>query len=143
MKRIATELKAKHPDIPLLVFPRGASYSIGALQSAGYDVITIDTKSDRKKSREILNNSFSENNNLIRPASLQGNFDVKLLQPESSVNKIETAVKIMLNDFGPQNLIANLGEGLLGKENPEFVNAFIESIHNISEELIKDKLKMD
>jgi uroporphyrinogen decarboxylase len=31
MKRIAAELKARHPDIPLLVFPRGAAYSMATL----------------------------------------------------------------------------------------------------------------
>ena len=32
MKRISEELRARHPDVPLLVFPRGATYSLAALQ---------------------------------------------------------------------------------------------------------------
>jgi len=34
MKRIADELRARHPGVPLLVFPRGATYSLAALQVA-------------------------------------------------------------------------------------------------------------
>ena len=32
MRRIAEELRARHPGVPLLVFPRGATYSLAALQ---------------------------------------------------------------------------------------------------------------
>ena len=35
MKRIADELRVRHPGVPLLVFPRGATYSRAALQVRG------------------------------------------------------------------------------------------------------------
>jgi len=34
-------------------------------------------------------------------------------------------------------LIANLGEGLGGKESPELVKVYIDTIHEYSEELIQ------
>ena len=42
LERIAKEIKARHPDIPLLGFARDAPYGLEYLQRAGYDVMTVD-----------------------------------------------------------------------------------------------------
>lgn len=172
MKTIATTLKAKHPDVPLMVFPRGACYSIVALQQSGYDVVTLDTEAERQSSRALLDQNVSPSAAKWSPglvisaegtaglckgargaASIQGNFDVKLLERlptqateatedteietvDMRVKTVKAATRDMLTAFGPQKLIANLGEGLTGKEDPIFVGAFIDAVHSISEELI-------
>lgn len=142
MERIASELKSRHPDVPLLVFPRGASYALEALQAAGYDVVTLDTRSDRKQSRELLDEAFIENpGKRARVSALQGNFDVAYLQPGCTVSEVRREVDAMLEEFGSQGLIANLGEGLGGTEDPELVAAFIDAVHEISEMKIKESLK--
>jgi len=70
---------------------------------------------------------------LARVAAVQGNFDVALLQAgASTVKQVEEAVSAMLDDFGTQGLVANLGEGLSGKEDPVLVAAFIDSVHSVS-----------
>lgn len=139
MKRIATELKSKYPHIPLLVFPRGATYSLVALQEVGYDVVTLDTKTDRKATREALSHNFRQfSNSRGRVASVQGNFDVSLLKKGTSTKEeIRVAAKKMLEDLQPQGLIANLGEGLSGQEDPELVDTLVESIHEISATMIQ------
>lgn len=140
MQKIAKELKRRHPNTPLLVFPRGATYSLAALQQAGYDVVTMDTKTDRVQTRKILEQNAKEKlppNGRI--SGVQGNFDVALLQAgASTVEQVKEATKQMLIDLGPQSLIANLGEGLSGKEDPVLVAAFIDSVHEISEAMIKN-----
>ena len=98
------ELKARHPDIPLMAFPRGASYALVACQEAGYDVVTLDTQADRKKTRELLAAAIDENptGRCSRPATVQGNLDVIHLQPGSSVERVREEVSKLLDDFGPQ-----------------------------------------
>ncbi|RYH12584.1 uroporphyrinogen decarboxylase [archaeon] len=138
LQRIRSAIKQRHPDIPVLVFPRGACYAIAALQEAGYDVVSIDTRTDRPGARSTLDASFTSGK-AAKLASIQGNFDVALLEKDkagNSVQHVQQAVEKMLRDLGTQRLIANLGEGLTGKEDPLLVQAFIDSVHHISEEMI-------
>ena len=139
LQKIATELRARHPDTPLLVFPRGATYALKAMQEAGYDVVTLDTATSRAGIRQILADSAASSPPPHgRMSSVQGNLDVSVLKGDvgNTEKDVEDAVRTMLQDLGPQNLIANLGEGLTGKEDPVLVNKFIDSVHEISAQMI-------
>jgi len=142
MQKIQKELRARHPEVPLMVFPRGATYSLVDLQQAGYDVVTMDTQTAREATREALATAAKESTppNLRRGAAgLQGNFDVKLLKAgEGSKEEVKAAAEAMLKQLGPSHLIANLGEGLTGKEDPELVDCLVESIHSVSDKMIKE-----
>lgn len=118
MRRICSELKARHPDVPLMVFPRGAAYSLPALREAGFDVLTLDASLERGSVRELLPD-----------VCLQGDFDPALLVTgdEAAVRK-EAAE--MLDALGGKRLIANLCEGLGGKEKPELVSVLIDAVHS-------------
>jgi len=120
MTRICAELKQRHPDVPLLVFPRGAAYALPQLQRAGYDVLTLDDTAERGAVRAQLPG-----------ACLQGNFDPALLV-EGSEASVTSAVNEMLDSLGDQKLIANLCEGLGGKEKVELVAAFVDAVHAYS-----------
>eukprot|EP01036_Dinobryon_divergens_P026912 gene26912-35608_t len=142
LQKIASELKTLHPTVPLLVFPRGAGYAITSLQAAGYDVVSLDTRVDRKKSRQDLKTAFDATGSGSRkyPASVQGNLDVKLLEAgAASEEELLKSTRLMLEELGTQRLIANLGEGLTGKEDPALVAAFIDGVHSISAEIINAK----
>eukprot|EP00802_Teleaulax_amphioxeia_P013171 Tamp_13219.p1 GENE.Tamp_13219~~Tamp_13219.p1 ORF type:complete len:437 (+),score=126.50 Tamp_13219:186-1313(+) len=141
MQKIATELRKRHPGVPLLVFPRGATYSLVDLQQAGYDIVTMDTQTPRAATRQALSKAAEENTppNLMKQAAgLQGNFDVSILKAGASTpEQVEAAVKDMLEELGAGGLIANLGEGLTGKEDPALVHAFVEAVHSVSDKMLK------
>jgi len=136
MVRIAQELRLRHPSIPLLNFPRDAMYGLPACQAAGYDVVTLDLSADRQQTKALLRDQALARGEV--PARLQGNFDpaLLLLDGGASNTEIAQATRTMLTEFGPQDVIANLGSGLMGKEDPAKVAYFIDQVHSISRELI-------
>jgi len=117
MTAIAAALKARHPDVPLMVFPRGAAYALPQLGESGFDVLTLDASADWDTVRTEL-----------PPVCLQGAFDPKVLI-DGDEAAVVAGVEQMLDKLGSQKLIANLCEGLSGKEKPELVNAFVEAVH--------------
>eukprot|EP00927_Polykrikos_kofoidii_P046328 TRINITY_DN40557_c0_g1_i1.p1 TRINITY_DN40557_c0_g1~~TRINITY_DN40557_c0_g1_i1.p1 ORF type:complete len:522 (-),score=75.95 TRINITY_DN40557_c0_g1_i1:327-1892(-) len=144
--RIAAELRRRHSGVPLMIFARGAGYASPALQRAGYDVITVDRTTSLRKTEKILV-AEAESGGLPPAghlAALQGNFDAALLRPAENVNvhTVRDAVREMLRYRGLDGheparcgLIANLGEGLAGSEDPVLVEAFVDAVHELSSEL--------
>ena len=141
LRKIAMELRKRHPDTPLLVFPRGATYALKEMQEIGFDVVTLDTATSRLGIRQILkDNAEAKTPPHGRMSGVQGNLDVSVLRGggDNTVEDVEAATRAMLTELGPQQLIANLGEGLTGKEDPILVAKFIDSVHSISEEMIAE-----
>jgi len=130
LEKIASELKGRYPDVPLMVFSRGASFANEALSKLEYDVVTIDGSVERSTARDVVGGR----------AGLQGNYDPRELIAENgnTAETVKETVKELLGALGPQRLIANLGEGLGGKESPELVNVFVEAIHEESEKMISE-----
>lgn len=133
MTEIAKELKRRHPSVPLMVFPRGACYSLPALQSAGYDVVSADCATDLGEAARALREE-AKKSGAGSVARLQGNFDPKWLRPAQggTPELVRQEVRRMLESLGSDSpgLIANLGEGLDGKESPELVKAFVDAVHD-------------
>ena len=69
----------------------------------------------------------------------QGNLNPAILRSTKggTIKDVESAVRKLLRDAGPQCLIANLGEGLRGDEDPELVAALVDFLHIESEAIIK------
>eukprot|EP00980_Cylindrotheca_fusiformis_P009169 scaffold1996_cov127-Cylindrotheca_fusiformis.AAC.6 len=130
LKEISTELKLRFPDVPLMVFSRGASFANAELAKLDFDVVTIDGSVDRDSARTVIGDKVA----------LQGNYDPReLIEAEDGSKTPETVRKTareMIQALGPQKLIANLGEGLGGKESTVLVKAFVDAIHEESAAII-------
>lgn len=130
LKEISRELRSRYPDVPLMVFSRGASFANAGLSKLEYDVITIDGDVDRSTARDTVGDQVA----------LQGNYDPRELIEDEDGSKtpetVRTTARKMLEELGPQKLIANLGEGLGGKESTDLVEAFVNSIHEESAAMI-------
>merc|ERR1719384_1341678 len=73
LEKIAIELKARYPDLPLMVFSRGACYANEKLSHMGFDVVTMDGDVDRSTARATVGDR----------CGLQGNYDPKELIEEN------------------------------------------------------------
>ena len=133
LKEISRELKTRYPDVPLMVFSRGASFANAGLSKLEYDVMTIDGDVDRSTARDTVGDQVA----------LQGNYDPRELVKDEDGSKtpetVRTTARKMLEELGPQKLIANLGEGLGGKESTDLVEAFVNSIHEESAAMISSE----
>ena len=104
------------------------SYANGELSKLGYDVVTIDGSVSRDTARDAVDGRVC----------LQGNYDPRELIEDGhhTVETVRQSARQLLLELGPQRLIANLGEGLGGKESPTLVKAFVDAIHQESEAMI-------
>jgi uroporphyrinogen decarboxylase len=124
LRKIAGELHLRHPTIPLMIFCRGACHMNNKLTNLGYHVITIDGSVERSTARATVGPDIT----------LQGNYDpAELIEANGkTIETVRSTARSMLKELGPRRLIANLGEGLGGKENPLLVETFVNAIHEES-----------
>ena len=59
---------------------------------------------------------------------VQGDFDPALLV-NGTPSSVREAAQAMVRELGGRGLIANLCEGLGGKEDPALVAAFVDAVH--------------
>jgi uroporphyrinogen decarboxylase len=103
-------------NVPVTVFAKGAYFARKDLSKMDCDVIGLDWNMDIEESRAIIGDS----------KTLQGNLDPCVLY--ASFAEIEKQTKVMLNLFGKQKTIANLGHGVYPDTDPEKLKCFIETV---------------
>lgn len=107
---------AIQPLIPTIVFAKGAWYALDKLAASGANAIGLDWCVSAAYARSQAGKNIT----------LQGNFDpAKLLAP---IPVIEKATKQMLDSFGRNQYIANLGHGILPNVPVSHAKAFVETI---------------
>src|SRR5215203_1970787 len=103
-------------DAPVILFPKGSWYALKDLSQSSASGIGIDWSLTPQFARELTNNSIT----------LQGNFDpAKLLAP---IPQIKKWVKEMIDGFGIQRYIANLGHGITPNVPVDHAKAFVEAV---------------
>lgn len=108
-------------DAPVILFPKGSWYALKDLSESSASAIGIDWCIEPKFARELTDNNIT----------LQGNFDpAKLLAP---VPQIKKWVKGMIDGFGSQNYIVNLGHGITPNVPVDNAKAFVDAVKDYKE----------
>ncbi|GAB5575005.1 uroporphyrinogen decarboxylase isoform X1 [Prionailurus iriomotensis] len=125
IRDVAKRVKARLQEsglapVPMIIFAKDGHFALEELAQAGYEVVGLDWTVAPEKARERVG----------KTVTLQGNLDPCALY--ASEEEIGRLVQQMLNDFGPQRYIANLGHGLYPDMDPEHVGAFVDAVHRYS-----------
>jgi uroporphyrinogen decarboxylase len=104
-KKIIENVRKKYPEIPVILFTRGAGvlYENVALSVKNVS-LAIDQNLPKKWAREVL----QQKHQMI----IQGNLD-NILLASGSLEEIEKEVLEIVNSFGDSPFIFNLGHGVL------------------------------
>ena len=108
--------EALNPFVPVILFPKGSWYALSELSQSKAAGIGIDWCIDPKTARRLSDHRIT----------LQGNFDPsKLLAP---IPEIKKAVNNMIDGFGVQQYIANLGHGIMPNVPVDHAKAFVDAV---------------
>jgi uroporphyrinogen decarboxylase len=104
---------------PVILFPKGSWYALKDLSESSASAIGIDWCISAETAREITQNKIT----------LQGNFDpAKLLLSPFEIKK---EVKKMIDEFGVQKYIVNLGHGITPNIPVENAQAFVDAVKSL------------
>lgn len=120
LEQIGQRVGEAQPDVPKIVFAKGAHYALPSLASAGYEVVSLDWTMDPQGARHLTEGK----------TALQGNLDPSVLYAEPDT--IRDRVQEMVTAFGPNGHIANLGHGMHPDHDPGHARAFVEAVHEFS-----------
>lgn len=103
-------------DAPVIIFAKGAWYSLKEMADTGAMGLGIDWCMEPQMARAMAGENIT----------LQGNFDpAKLLLP---IPELQKEVRKMLTAFDSQNHIANLGHGILPHIPVDHAKAFVDAV---------------
>lgn len=118
-KEIVSSLKKRHPDIPVIGFPRDAGEkAIEYAKTTGIDAIGLDYSLSPAWARDQLQNLMPVQGNLDPVTLLVGGIEL-----ERAANKI-------LETFAGKPFIFNLGHGVIKETPPENVEKLSNIIRN-------------
>ena len=116
-KRIVARLKALHPDVPIIGFPRLAGVMVGEYAAeTGVNAVALDTGADMVVATGLV------------PAGIatQGNLDPLSLVAGGQALRSEAAAVLAAIKGRPH--IFNLGHGIVPQTNPDHVAALVEQV---------------
>lgn len=114
-KKIVTQLKSLHPEVPVIGFPRGAGVKYkNYAENTGIDAVSVDVMTPMAWAKDTLHKT------------LQGNLDPILLMKDKQEVVKET--RAIINLMKDKSFIFNLGHGVLQHTPIENIEAVCEEI---------------
>ena len=116
---IIAALKVKHPDVPVIAFPRGAGLAYeGFAEATGADCIGLDATVPLEWAAQKVQRGLGR--------CVQGNLDPQLLVAGGPALSAETDRILRALSGGP--FVFNLGHGIVKTTPPEHVAALVEQV---------------
>lgn len=101
---------------PVIAFGKGCWFALNTMSNSGAAALGIDWTCSPKNARYLSGGNIT----------LQGNFDpARLLSPPSEIKKM---VNQMIDEFGKDKYIVNLGHGILPNTPLENAKAFVDAV---------------
>ena len=109
-------IEALKDDAPVIAFGKGCWFALQEMAASNASALGVDWTITPKNARYLTGGNIT----------LQGNFDPsRLLSPPSEIKKM---VKQMIDDFGKDKYIVNLGHGILPNIPLDHAKAFIDAV---------------
>ncbi|WP_298314596.1 uroporphyrinogen decarboxylase [uncultured Aquimarina sp.] len=115
-KYIQQIVDALKDETEVIVFGKGCWFALNEMANSGAAALGVDWTCSARNARYLTGGNIT----------LQGNFDPsRLLSPPSDIKKM---VKQMIDEFGKDRYIANLGHGILPNIPVENARAFVDAV---------------
>ena len=115
-KYINQIIEALKDDAPVIAFGKGCWFALEEMSNSNASALGVDWTISPKTARKLTGNKIT----------LQGNLDpTRLLSPPKEIKKLVTQ---MINDFGKDKYIVNLGHGILPHIPLDHAKAFIDAV---------------
>ncbi|QCX39990.1 uroporphyrinogen decarboxylase [Aureibaculum algae] len=109
-------IEALKDDAPVIAFGKGCWFALGEMAKSNVSALGVDWTITPQNARYLSGGKIT----------LQGNFDPsRLLSPPATIKKM---VHQMINDFGKDKYIVNLGHGILPNIPLDNAKAFIDAV---------------
>ncbi|MBT4314053.1 uroporphyrinogen decarboxylase [Flavobacteriaceae bacterium] len=109
-------IDALKEDIPVIVFGKGCWFALNEMGRSGASALGVDWTCTARNARYLSGGQIT----------LQGNFDPsRLLSP---IPEIKAGVHKMINEFGKDKYIVNLGHGILPNIPVDHAKAFVDAV---------------
>ncbi|MEX6625324.1 uroporphyrinogen decarboxylase [Tenacibaculum salmonis] len=109
-------IEALKDDAPVIAFGKGCWFALDKMAKSNASALGVDWTCSARNARYLTGGNIT----------LQGNFDPsRLLSPPAEIKKM---VHQMINDFGKDKYIVNLGHGILPNIPVENAKAFVDAV---------------
>mmetsp|Transcript_36542 Transcript_36542/g.67586 ORF Transcript_36542/g.67586 Transcript_36542/m.67586 type:complete len:412 (-) Transcript_36542:142-1377(-) len=126
-KMVLDAIKAKHPDVPTVVYIKHSGALVERMAGTGVDVVSLDWTVDMAEGRDRIAAGRAKAG-LEGRGGVQGNLDPGVLF--GSHETIKERAEEILKKAGPVGHVMNLGHGIEAATPEENAAFFIETVRN-------------